>query len=454
MSRILSVKVSNLLVNKDNPRFSASINQREAIKLMIEDQGDKIEKLAKDLLEAGFNPSDLPMVVPHESETGRYVVLEGNRRVVALKILLESALIPVEMKLLGTKIKKLSEEYDVPNEITCAIMDTPEEAYKWIELKHTGENAGVGTVTWDGIQTARFREQMGKPSAALQVLNFVKDKGTLDEETKSKIDSIAITNLKRLIDDRDVKDFLGIDFKDGKIQTSLPEVEVLKGLTRIIKDLAHKKINVSNIDSKDDRLLYINSFTSKETPDKTEVSPAEIAKVPGIPDGTTDPTITPMPITITPIPVTRIIPIRSSRSRTKLIPTNCTLRINVNRINDIYLELKKLDVNSFPNAAAVLLRVFIELSVDEFIERNEITGVNKDTSLVKKVQAVTDYFKVNGILNRDELKPINVTLSSPDQIFSTNTLNAFIHNYHIQPKSDDLKVGWDNLQLFVKKLWE
>ena len=59
--------------------------------------------------------------------------------------------------------------------------------------------------------------------------------------------------------------------------------------------------------------------------------------------------------------------------RKTLIPNNCIIRISNPKANKIYDELKKIDVRSFVNCAAVTLRVFLELSVDTFIEKKRIT---------------------------------------------------------------------------------
>ncbi len=41
------------------------------------------------------------------------------------------------------------------------------------------------------------------------------------------------------------------------------------------------------------------------------------------------------------------------------------------RVSKVYAELRTLDTERYPNAASVLLRVFLELSLTEFIERDE-----------------------------------------------------------------------------------
>lgn len=62
----LLIDISDLNINIENPRFEMVGNQREAIKTMIEDQGDKLSKLADDITNTGLNPGDPIFVVKHE----------------------------------------------------------------------------------------------------------------------------------------------------------------------------------------------------------------------------------------------------------------------------------------------------------------------------------------------------------------------------------------------------
>ncbi|WP_235281595.1 hypothetical protein, partial [Thermoactinomyces daqus] len=106
------------------------------------------------------------------------------------------------------------------------------------------------------------------------------------------------------------------------------------------------------------------------------------------------------------------------------------------------------------NCAAVLFRVFFELSVDAYIKKKNITDCNTNSKLVVKVKRVSEYMENNKILTRDELKPVNTSVSSQDYLGSTNTLNAYVHNSNMQPLSKDLKTTWDNMEKFIKAIWK
>lgn len=82
------VSPANLLIDEENPRISQpNAGQHKAMQALARHQGQKLLKLATDIVHYGLNPSELPIVMPFKDELERYVVLEGNRRLAALKAL-------------------------------------------------------------------------------------------------------------------------------------------------------------------------------------------------------------------------------------------------------------------------------------------------------------------------------------------------------------------------------
>lgn len=87
------INVTELLLNPDNPRFDPVKHQTETICAMIDDQKEKLSTLAEHIIDNGLNPTDIILVRPHQ---GQWLVLEGNRRVTALKLVNEPGLIPTQ----------------------------------------------------------------------------------------------------------------------------------------------------------------------------------------------------------------------------------------------------------------------------------------------------------------------------------------------------------------------
>lgn len=442
---IKTISLSALQLSVENPRFDLVGNQREAIQVMVEDQGEKLIRLAKDIIDFGqLNPTEFVSVTPSASDKDKFIVLEGNRRVAVLKLLSNPDLITQKHKGIKDKFKQLSKAFKAAqiHEVSCVVFADPEDASKWIKLRHTGENDGIGVVRWDAQQVARFDERIGGESPiVLQALDFMRKERTVAQAIKDKLKKVPSSSLSRLLADKNVQQVIGIAIKDNKIQTSLQKPEVIKGLTKIIGDLADKKIKVKNIYTKEDRERYIETFKPTEVADKTKLASSTWELVsPNQPSSKNKPK--------------KPASLPLSTARENIIPRDCIMKISNIRINKIYLELKGLNVDVYENAAAILLRVFIEQSVDAFIDEYKLPKVNKDNKLRVKIEAVAKYLEGNSLLNKYELKPIRTAASNPHSILSVDTFNAYVHNRHLAPIPNDLKTAWDNMQKFVETIWQ
>ena len=146
-------------------------------------------------------------------------------------------------------------------------------------------------------------------------------------------------------------------------------------------------------------------------------------------------------------------PKRHSTARRTLIPADCMLDIQTARLNDIYIELKrKLRVDDAPNAAGVLLRVFLELSLDLYIDQHNIT-LPRQKTLANKVAAVTDFMEKQLIITKDQAIPVREAVKSGDKINLATNLNAIVHNPTMSVSGTDLKALWTRLQTLFEKIW-
>lgn len=167
----------------------------------------------------------------------------------------------------------------------------------------------------------------------------------------------------------------------------------------------------------------------------------------------------------TPSGATRRIP----PDRKTVIPKRFSLAIAQPRINRIYHELQKLNLEQFVNCCAVMFRVFVELSLDDFAQRHHIplkampkpkssrsgsTSVSsKDMTLRQKLSTVADYLTANDLLTKAQLRGVRALLSNRDHVLSVDSLNAYVHNKDYSPTPADLKNKWDNLQVFIERIW-
>jgi hypothetical protein len=88
MAKLRLLSPADLLINPANPRLpTPNLGQREALRELAKHLGRQLLALSADIVNHGLNPSDLPIVMPTGDDTKRYLVLEGNRRLAALRIL-------------------------------------------------------------------------------------------------------------------------------------------------------------------------------------------------------------------------------------------------------------------------------------------------------------------------------------------------------------------------------
>lgn len=180
----LPLDIDELQLDLENPRISRAGNQREALQKIIEDQDVKLVILAESIVADRLNPMDRWLVIKSPTERGKYVVLEGNRRLATIRILHNSAVMnDLEVRApVKKKLAELSEQFDLKTiePIDCFDIGDRAAGATWLTQRHTGENKGRGIVNWGGVATARFRGR----DPALQALDLVLVHGNLRHAKK------------------------------------------------------------------------------------------------------------------------------------------------------------------------------------------------------------------------------------------------------------------------------
>src|SRR5690606_31229022 len=93
-----------------------------AIELLMADpeDGKKILRLAEHIAQHGLDPTELQLVTPTDDES--FIVLEGNRRLTALKLLQKPDLCPDEKLLKGFINAQKLLNGNLPSEIECSVV--------------------------------------------------------------------------------------------------------------------------------------------------------------------------------------------------------------------------------------------------------------------------------------------------------------------------------------------
>ena len=426
------IEIKNLLFDIENPRFERVKDQQSAIDAMLrKDMKPKLKKLAEDIAKKGLNPGE-PLYVAKENK--KYIVLEGNRRLTAIKLIADPQLIKNDEK--SKKFfQNLNNKYvnKLSLKLNCVVFNNKKDAWPWIKKKHTGENKGVGLVPWDTEQQERFQSQIsGSQSKLIQVLDFIQKHNIRYSGKRSTI-------IEKLLNTPYVRKQIGIDFKKGELILNVQnEKSIVRNFKKVIEKIDASNFSPRNtIDSAEKRKIWIDEVLGDQLPKKT--SKAEKKRNNGKIKKQTS---------------------TNNKDKKTLIPSDFILNIPQERINLIYEELKSLNIKKYNNAVAVLFRVFLELSLDHFIDKNKekielkSEKSKRPPTLKDKLEGIVKYMEKEKILTTHELKPIRTSISDKDSLFSIDTFNSYVHNRDHNPITEYLEKTWSNYSKFIPKLWE
>lgn len=198
------IKVADIQLDQENPRFPPVNSQREAIDAMLSDQGDKVVTLALDIYQNGLNPS--AKLILFKSGL-RFVDGDGNRRLTALKILETPSLADAFPKIQKKIDAILKRPGAVPTEVGCVVFSDRNAARHWISINHGGAQDGRGHIDWNAEQKDRFER---KPSIGLEALDLLTHKGLVTSGDKEQVNK---STLDRLLSYKEVKALLSISKK-------------------------------------------------------------------------------------------------------------------------------------------------------------------------------------------------------------------------------------------------
>jgi len=412
------IPISKILVNTENPRFEPVNGQQAALDLMLEKAGKAVLNLAKDIAQHGLNPSKRLMVI--EQKDGNFLPLEGNRRIVALKLLHN----PDEAtdKNFANKFKEFKKEFgaQLPNEVECVVFPDKESAFRWVNLEHTGRNKGVGVLSWDSTQRQRFIVQYA-------------------DENNLNHDKVDATTLDRLTGTPFVREQIGINFPDGLLDLAKSKGHVLKNLRKIFAAMSDKDFKVGDIYTSTKSKSWIKDVLGVVEKEKSgvEQKPIDAKAKKDIFDGDW---ITHQLYSVYP---------------------------KQNRVKAILKELKDINPKQKPNICGTALRVLLELAVYVFLkdngkiksiidlERARVANENKkrrgkralDKDWSPSFQRTLHYISSNEDIMTDPLerKTLKTFIGKKSNEPFLTELNQFTHNPDYEPGPDAITEIWNKL---------
>jgi len=465
------LNVSSILLDEKNPRIPPTIeplNQR----LLIDDlvTHDKVYELAQNIAQNGYYPVESLIVIKEDSKT---VVIEGNRRLAALKLLITPEAAPEDQV---AKFKALSNRIDKTTikKVKVVIAPDRQAAAPIIMSRHTN----VQIERWDTIMQASYYTNLLQNGITIDDLSHQYNIPKMDiiqslrlykmyqvachldlpDEVGQIVRNPRVfkaTTLQRFYERPISQQFLGIQLsKDSAdILGTIDEAEFKKGYKKVVVDVAKGNRDSRSLGTTEQVKKYLDTFSTQEKPDLTKkgrfTSDTLIAgKGKGRGElGTKQPVSTKRP----------------KRKPTGLIPKSVSCEVNNQRVNDTFNELRTLPVAKYPNATAVLFRSLLEMALSHYLEvsgelyiiineenerlAKERKPIKRDwhPSLKRMLRHITSP-KCNLIQNPNMKRALDKFTNQKEEFLSHDDLNFFVHNQYYSPNEEVLRSFWGQLE--------
>ena len=454
MANFETFKLSELRLDEDNYRTGHVDGQRGAIHAIIADQKQKLVNLAKDILaQGGISPGE-PIWVVRGAAFGSYIVVEGNRRVTALK-LLDNPLL-ADGTIIERQMRELSAQFATHpiRELTGVVFSSFEEAEPWRRRRHLSSGSGVGLEPWGTLAKGRADRDHGKRTRrVLTVYEYLQDGSDDWRDIAATLDG-RWTTVERVLNAAPLKDLLGIDIdpQSGTVTFENGNEPAGKKLLRsILAEMASASFDFAHVEKQGDRKAFLERFAGQSVkPNPSDKPRAPVTIMPSPPSAPP------------PSPAPR--PKLDATKRTTLAPRTGTRTFQVQgvRLNTIYRECRELTVEKNVNAAALLLRVFIELSSEALLTEKKAAIPPKFTPRATKWDDIGIPLSVKiscvlGLLDgtgkAKAYQPIRVAIDpQSDSVASINTLHGYFHNRAFNPLAGDVMKAWDVWEGYLSAL--
>ena len=455
------------MLDHKNPRLGRETGgqaPREIIQYLFDH--DKVVDIAQSIASHGYFENE-PLLAIRQGRT--HVVVEGNRRLAALKALKEPGLLTGSIQ---RQVQRLSRQADpqMLARVPVTIAPGRRATDRLISVRHIGspvlaweaENRAsfILSKVEEGYSNDQLFDELGfneidiqkaKQTRAIAEISRSLD---LPEEVKAKVDNPRVklfTTLGRVFDSTVGREFLKIEpDADHGIRGNTTKKEFLRALTHLVQDIALQRETSRSLNKNEDIREYFESRNPKAAAEKKRGTfvPGNIISGRSV--------TTPKP----PQKKTRTKKVSQS-----VIPSDLKLRHGNDRLVDIRRELVLLKRDKFPNAGAVLLRVFLELAIKDYLER---TGLLKQLMTTLKSKNIPLPYGVPTMkhlaLEATKVAKNNLTKPDADKVekalrydsaapFSISELHGFVHNTDF-PGERDILQFWTRTEPLFRLMLE
>ncbi|MYD88721.1 MAG: chromosome partitioning protein ParB [Caldilineaceae bacterium SB0662_bin_9] len=222
MPEFITIPLSQLVLDRKNPRLPARLigaGQDELLRYLI--QRTNITELVTSIGENGFFQGEAIIVTKSDESDDEFIVLEGNRRVTALKL--------IHNPLLADGISKsaciaATQAENRPSSIPAYEVDRREDVLQYLGFRHVS-----GIQRWGSLAKARYLKMLydhaqGQPES--RYTQIASEIGSRRDTVQKNLDALAVYNMIEQARFFDIRDLDEDKFQFGVFYTALSNTRI------------------------------------------------------------------------------------------------------------------------------------------------------------------------------------------------------------------------------------
>jgi hypothetical protein len=431
------VGIVDLFLDPENIRLGIEVQSSQEALINDLFANENAMQVLESIAANGFFPDETPVVI---KDNKKFVVIDGNRRVAALKVLARPEIVPSK----EINIKKILKTAGLlRKDLEVVVAPNRDSVRHFLASKHTQNTRRP----WRPLRQAYFYKaelERGKSvqdlrndyptvdiSKFLRMINVHKIAKSIkydSDQTTKKVHNertFPVSTLERLYEDKNVRDFLGFEFDgNGDVQIKIEKNEFEKGFKKIVRDVVERIVDSRALNNENNRKEYLDGFPTADIPKKTKTKKVVTSK-----------------------DFKEILPVDIKR-RTKLAPRDIVFTLQSPGIKRMLIELQGIDYHKYPNAAHDLLRSFLECALKVYFDQKG-SVLKPDKGRYVYLSHVLQAFKKEmDSINNEELSQLTQKIISEKTMtsYSAQFLNATNHNPSVFAVDKDVEIAWDRME--------
>lgn len=433
------LKVVNAWLDADNIRldlYGQGATQEALIHDLFVNQEaiDILDRIAR----KGYFSHELPIVT---KENDKQVVLEGNRRVAALKAAIHPSLVPsykdriieivknsphlpiekIEVKVALSRAEALPVIAEIHTTASRKKWATLRKAYFYYAQVESDDKTLEALIEeYPGVNIPRFVSMWQMHRAACSI-KYDRDDIASKVHNQQKF---QISTLERLYRNESFQNAFKIRFEEnGELKINATQASFKDALKVVVTDIVNGVVDSRKLNKAENVEKHIARWPKPQ--EKSSGAP------------------------LTTKSFKPVAPAKRKRKSKGLAAKDMVCTIPYPAVERMLGELKRIDYHDVPNAAHCFLRTMLECSLKAYLEHKNVwkSDPKRYTQLNDVLNEAIEHFKTT---NRPLVQPLRIIREQTKYLHSADFLNAVHHNHHVFTTPSDVKEAWDQMSPIIR----